>query len=120
MTIRKDIFQIGYSGEPNDYGLLLLESINERVDKLNLPDNWIVRKAWKPYRSQFLADGKLPYKPKSWVMEFYINHSLYEQFYIYMVEDLYKIEEAKEKLQTKIDNNPSLLDIQPELSKTKY
>lgn len=120
MTIRKDIFQIGRSGEPSEIALILLERINGKVSELSLPVNWIVRKDWKPFPCKLLANGQVAYIAMSWVMEFYINHSLYEQFYIHNPQDLYKIAEGKEKLQKKIDTNPSLLDIPPELGKTKY
>jgi hypothetical protein len=120
MTIRKDIFQIRSGGESTDPNLQLLESINEYVAKLNLPDNWIVRKAWKSFRPSILSDGQLPFEANSWVAEFYINHYLYEQFYIHSTKDFHKIDEAKEKLQKKIDNDPALPKIAPELGKTEY
>ena len=118
--MRKNMLAIGYDSEPTKHALELLDKIKIETEKLQVPDNWIFRKVWKAQSSGTIESGEVLFKANSWVMEFYINHSLYEQFSVHDISDLYEIDIAKKNLMKKIEGNPDWFSIPPKEKKTRY
>lgn len=111
---------IGNDAEPTKEALELLKIINKEIERMNFPENWIVRKVWKDFQPQQSEDGNYPYKANSWVMNIYVNDSLNEDLYVQNHVDLNKFEIAKGKLLNKLAINPKLARIEPNEVKTKY